>query len=111
MNRGFNADEDFFEVLLLIAAAHGVSASSILNEFIREYVKMHYEVLFRFPGVKEAAQEFHPEHNFDRFVKRISRMKIRKRVRAKEFHNHKNYIDNVKVADVCPREDVSHENY
>ena len=111
MNRGFNAEDDFFEVLLLIAAAHGVSASSILNEFIREYVKMHYEVLFRYPGVKEAAQEFHPEYNFDKFIKRISKMKIRKRVRVKEFVKHKQYVDSVKVADVCPREDVNHEKY
>ena len=118
MNKTFYAEKDYIETFIAICNVCDVSYSSIINELIKDYIRSHYHLLFRTPGVKELVGEIDPELHLDEFVEKIARLSIVKRKKVekakvvKQVKVFRRYVKReAAVTNVCEPEDVKHEIY
>lgn len=118
MNKTFYAEKNYFETFIAICNVCDVSYSSIINELVKDYIKTHYQFLFRTPGVKELVGEIDPELHLDEFVEKIALLSIVKRKKVKpakvlkQVKTFRRYVKReAAVTNVCEPEDVKHDIY
>jgi hypothetical protein len=105
-------------LFLAICDSYGVSGSSVLNNFLREYNQMHYKTILSDPAATLAAKRCDPESSLDIFASLFLKLtpiqdpNKRRRGRVKTVNTElKTKMLNVYVSDICETKNGKNGKY